>query len=300
MIGLEGVRARRVLDPRLLLAALLIVVGVVAVVVDRPQGNADIDPIDPTAVANPPTVTADALPTVQIDGVVWSQAIIGNTVYAGGRFAKARPAGSPLGSNEVARPNLLAYDITTGNLITSFAPTLNGEVRAVVASADGSTLFVGGVFTQVDGQTRSRVAALDAKTGALLPFAPPISSTVTSLAFSGNRLYVGGDLDRTLAVGALDDSGAPAGLELDDLKHRHLFALRGADLHFLKACQGAAVVLGKTHHDLHLVASALEALDFVAVERIPHLCGDIAEPEAHRAAGGCEFPEAELVLARAV
>jgi PKD repeat protein len=193
MNGLEGGRRRTVLDPRLLMAALLVVIGVVAVVVDRPQGNADIAPLDPTAVANPPTVTADALPTVQIDGVVWSQAIIGNTVYAGGRFAKARPAGSPLGSNEVARPNLLAYDITTGNLITSFAPTLNGEVRAVVASADGSTLFVGGVFTLVNGETRSRVAALDAKTGALLPFAPPISSTVTSLAFSGNRLYVGGD-----------------------------------------------------------------------------------------------------------
>ncbi|MEX1106039.1 MAG: PKD domain-containing protein [Ilumatobacteraceae bacterium] len=181
------------LDPRVLLVALLFVVGVVAVVVDRPQGNADIAPIDPTAVGNPATVTADALPTAQIDGVAWTQAVVGNTVYVGGRFAKARPAGSPLGSNEVARPNLLAYDLTTGNLITSFAPTLNGEVRALVASADGTTLYAGGVFKEVNGQQRMRVAAFSTATGALLPFAPPISSTVTSLAFSGNRLYVGGD-----------------------------------------------------------------------------------------------------------
>ncbi|MEY4229426.1 MAG: hypothetical protein RLZZ362_275, partial [Actinomycetota bacterium] len=193
MNGLEGSRRRTVLDPRLLLAALLVLVGVVVVVVDRPQGNADIAPIDPTAVGNPPTVTADALPTAQIDGVAWTQAVVGNTVYVGGRFAKARPAGSPLGSNEVARSNLLAYDLTTGNLITSFAPMLNGEVRALVASADGTTLYAGGVFKEVNGQQRMRVAAFSTATGALLPFAPPISSTVTSLALSGNRLYVGGD-----------------------------------------------------------------------------------------------------------
>ena len=39
------------------------------------------------------TVTADALPTAQINGVVWSQAVVGNTVYAAGNFTEARPAG---------------------------------------------------------------------------------------------------------------------------------------------------------------------------------------------------------------
>lgn len=190
---LEGGRARRVIDPRVLLATLLAVAAVSVVVLDRPEGSADIAPIDPTAVANPATVTADALPTVQIDGVVWSQVVVGNTVYAGGRFAKARPAGSPVGTNEVGRANLLAYDITTGNLITTFAPTLNGEVRGLAASADGSTLYVGGVFTQVNGQPRSRVAAFDIATGALKPFAPPVSSTVAAVAVSADRVYVGGD-----------------------------------------------------------------------------------------------------------
>ncbi len=59
-------------------------------------------------------VTADALPTVQIDGVVWSQAVVGNTVWAGGRFNNARPAGAAAGTNLTPRSNLLAYDITTG------------------------------------------------------------------------------------------------------------------------------------------------------------------------------------------
>src|ERR1700755_239506 len=73
-------------------------------------------------------VTADALPTAQIDGVTWAQAINGNTVYVGGSFAHARPAGVALGGpGTVTRTNLLAYNLDTGVLISSFAPTLNGQ-----------------------------------------------------------------------------------------------------------------------------------------------------------------------------
>ena len=46
----------------------------------------------PTVPGEPVTVSADPLPTVQINGVVWQQVIIGNTVYAAGRFSTARPA----------------------------------------------------------------------------------------------------------------------------------------------------------------------------------------------------------------
>src|SRR5690242_13764251 len=70
----------------------------------------------PPVAGVPATVASDVLPTVQIDGVVWSQAIVGNTVYAGGRFNYARPAGAAAGTARVARPNLLAYDIRTGVL----------------------------------------------------------------------------------------------------------------------------------------------------------------------------------------
>src|SRR5438128_1708835 len=64
----------------------------------------------------PPTVSAEALPTVQINGVVYAQVMIGNTVYATGGFTTARPAGAAPGVNEVTRNNLLAYDVTTGEL----------------------------------------------------------------------------------------------------------------------------------------------------------------------------------------
>ena len=63
--------------------------------------------------------TADALPTVQIDsGIVWSQDMVGNIVYAGGSFSNARPAGAAKGTSLTPRGNLLAYDIRTGQLVT--------------------------------------------------------------------------------------------------------------------------------------------------------------------------------------
>src|SRR3954470_10549566 len=120
--------------------ALLTAVGAMALL---PPGIAEAD-TRPASSTTPSTVAADALPTVQIDGVAWAQTVVGNTVYVGGAFTSARPAGAPAGVNETPRANLLAYDIRTGELITSFAHQLNGQVLAVAASPDGSRVYVAG------------------------------------------------------------------------------------------------------------------------------------------------------------
>ncbi len=170
------------------------------------------------AAGVPVTAGTDVLPTVQVNGVVWSQAIVGNTVYAGGSFTSARPAGSALGVNETARGNLLAYDITTGNLIASFAPNLNGQVRSVTASPDGSRIYVGGDFTTADGVSRSRIAAYDTATGQLIAsFAPKPQYTVTSVVATADTVYLGGDFNgvgsvtrnKLAAVSAADGSLLP-------------------------------------------------------------------------------------------
>ena len=147
----------------------------------------------PPAAGAPATVSSDPLPTVQVNGVVWAQIVVGNTVYATGQFSKARPAGSAAGSNETPRSNLLAYDITTGVLKTGFAPTLNAQGLALAASPDGQTVYVGGDFTQINGQNKYRLAALDATTGALRNFTPDMDARVRALAVNGTTLYVGGN-----------------------------------------------------------------------------------------------------------
>ena len=110
----------------------------------------------------------DRLPTAQIDGVAWHQIVVGNTVYVAGRFTRARPAGAAPGQSTVVRNNLLAYDLTTGVLRSGFVANLNAQALALAASPDGSRIYVGGDFTNVDGVGRSRIAALDANTGALI------------------------------------------------------------------------------------------------------------------------------------
>src|SRR5690242_16504742 len=139
-----------------------LIVSLVGPAVGAQAAPAPIQPRPATAV------TADRLPTVQVNGVVWSQAVVGNTVYAGGSFSTARPAGSAPGANTVSRTHLLAYDIRTGVLVPGFAPQLNGQVLSVAASPDGSRIYIAGDFTTVNGVVRYRVAALDPTTGAVV------------------------------------------------------------------------------------------------------------------------------------
>lgn len=154
---------------------------------------ADSAPVDPTDPATPVTFAADMLPTVQIDGVVWSQVTIGTTVYAVGSFATARPAGSPVGVNTVPRNNILAYDLETGELLP-FSADLDGQARAIAASPDGSRIYVTGDFSKVNGEWRVGVAAFSTTTGALLgSFRPTISSAGLGIAVSGDTVYVGGN-----------------------------------------------------------------------------------------------------------
>ena len=140
-----------------------------------------------TALASP-----QALPTAQIDGVVWDQAVVGNTVYVVGEFHNARPAGAAAGENESSRYNAMAYDITTGALL-DWAPKVNGKISSVEASADGSTIYLGGNFTSVNDESVYRVAAVDAA-GKRKPLGASANGTVMDLELSpdGSTLYLGG------------------------------------------------------------------------------------------------------------
>lgn len=78
----------------------------------------------------------------------------------------------------------------------------------------GSTVYVGGSFRNaiVDGKPvpRKRLAALDARTGELLPWAPATNGTVWAMAASGSSLYVSG---KFTTVGGQPRAGL-AGLSL--------------------------------------------------------------------------------------
>jgi len=176
-----------------------IALGIIAVLVTAmlgsalttPAAQADTAPTDP---ALPQTVSADPLPTVQINGIVWSQAVGAGKVFAGGEFTSARPAGAAAGTNETPRSNLLAYNLASGVLDTSFAPVVEGRVLAAAVSPDGKRLYIGGGFTKVNGQNRYRLAAFDTATGQLISsWTPGTNTIVQAIVATDTTVYVTGE-----------------------------------------------------------------------------------------------------------
>ena len=49
--------------------------------------------VGPPRTSKPEVAGSASLPTAQINGVAWSQVVVGNTVYVGGEFTSARPPG---------------------------------------------------------------------------------------------------------------------------------------------------------------------------------------------------------------
>ncbi|TDN90828.1 PKD domain-containing protein [Microbacterium sp. BK668] len=181
-----GESARRITA---VIVALAMVVATLALVVVPSTRAAAADP-----PPLPDTVTTDVLPTWQINGVVWSQAVVGNNVYVTGSFTKARPPGVAAGgAGEIDAKNVFAFDITTGNPLPNFSHSFDAQGLIVRATPDGKTVYFGGDFTLADGQARSHVAAFDVATGALLPWAPRTDGQVRGFAFAGNTVYIGGN-----------------------------------------------------------------------------------------------------------
>src|SRR5690606_13035637 len=88
-------------------------------------------------------------------------------------------------------------DAATGAIDPNFAPNLNkGEASALLAAPDGQSLYVGGNFSEINGNRHFVLARLNAQTGApITSFNPQLSARVRDLRLVGGRLYVAGTFD---------------------------------------------------------------------------------------------------------
>jgi hypothetical protein len=88
-------------------------------------------------------------------------------------------------------PRLRLAHILPGGGLSEWNPGADSTVYALAVS--GSTVYAGGHFGTIGGQTRSRVAALDATTGTATAWNPSASGPVRTLAVNGSTVYAGGD-----------------------------------------------------------------------------------------------------------
>jgi len=85
---------------------------------------------------------------------------VGDTVFTGGDFKYVESAGG--GGGGQAAPGGVHVD--SGELVRSFRPTFNGQIKALEALPN-NRLAVGGEFTEVNGEKVNHFVILDATTG---------------------------------------------------------------------------------------------------------------------------------------
>jgi hypothetical protein len=124
------------------------------------------------------------------NGAVSTIAVSGTTIYVGGGFTQATDAPANGGAT-VTRNRLAAIDMTTGAL---FPWNPNADNNVGVVTVNGSIVYVGGGFSNVGGQPRLKIAALDAGTGLATAWNPGSASisSVNAIAVSGTTVYTGG------------------------------------------------------------------------------------------------------------
>jgi hypothetical protein len=180
--------------------------GIAATLAVAGMGTASASPaIGRVVSTNPVNYTPNIT-----DGAAYKSAEANGMLYVGGSFTSVTAAAGTSPAGTFTRNHVLAFNAATGSISTSFAPNVNGDVWAIVPS--GTSLYIGGSFTSVNGVARRGLAKINATTGAVdTAFNAGIASgMVTESALVSGRLIISGTFgQRILAVNPT--SGANTG-----------------------------------------------------------------------------------------
>lgn len=133
-------------------------------------------------------------------------------VFVGGNFRYVQR--SSAGADQVEQPFLAAFDVDTGEWVSGFRPTLNGQVKAIIGLPDGR-VAIGGQFSQVNGVTQPGLAILDPDTGELSGWQVVAERRTTGgvpyvrgFDIQDDYLYVAGAMTHLTRVGASTSASA--------------------------------------------------------------------------------------------
>lgn len=108
-------------------------------------------------------------------------------------FVIARAVGGPILATQVAALDANTAAPAWTSPVFSYLDLVYRDGGIGTLAIDGNTLYAGGSFTRVGAAARTRMAAFDAATGALLPWAPSVGGIgVGSIAAASGRVAFGG------------------------------------------------------------------------------------------------------------
>lgn len=145
-------------------------------------------------VAVAPTSALSELPrpSWRANGVVYAIAVTADRVYIGGAFTAVVNTAT---GQSVARSHLAALDRATGQLITTFSPTMNGQVRSMTVA--DNVIYAGGSFTNVNGSSHSHVVAISALTGQNVGgWNGSVNGGVRDIVATDTKVFIGGQFSR--------------------------------------------------------------------------------------------------------
>ncbi|MEM9564347.1 MAG: hypothetical protein AAGA93_17115 [Actinomycetota bacterium] len=174
-----------------------------------------LGPVAPAAATNPDTIDLDALDLVPertwgvsgqdpastqtptLDVLVWDFVQIGDRMFVAGGFLNVQESRD---ATPIPQAYVAAFDVDTGDWISTWTPELDRIVYAIDVLPNGS-LLVGGEFETVNGQARRGLVALDPITGAIDPsFAGAVDrpwsqlrAMVREIEIDGSDIYVAGN-----------------------------------------------------------------------------------------------------------
>lgn len=158
------------------------------------------------------------------NGTVNSILLAGSIIFVGGGFDR-------IGTPQQDRGRIAALNSVTGEALATWQANIPVYTVQSLALA-GSSLYVGGNFTNIGSQVRNRVAKLDANNGSVTTWNPDVSGSnltyVNAIAVSrrNQKIYLGGNFEaissetRSGLAGVNDIISSVKNLEGDYLPQR--------------------------------------------------------------------------------
>jgi hypothetical protein len=142
-------------------------------------------------------LTSSPASSWQTNGRVRAIAVAAGKIFIGGDFTRVRAPGAAGGG--AVRNHLAALSLATGRILP-WHPRANGTVTALRANASGTTIYIGGGFTTINGFSRAHLAAVTASGSALRKWHANTNGTVYAIAVSTSRIYAGGSFSTVKGI----------------------------------------------------------------------------------------------------